>query len=67
MKIAQVVSKANDLKITRNWLPRRALYEIVADTFDEGSESEDERRRKTMKTQRHRLRKRLIKSYESDI
>ncbi len=60
-----MVSKADDLKIAESPLPRRGLYEIVADTFDEGSVNEDEQRRKTVKTQRHRLRKRLVKPYEA--
>jgi hypothetical protein len=66
LRISRLVSKADDLKIAENRLPRRGLYEIVADTFDEASSSEDERRRKTVKTQRHRLRKRLVKPYEAN-
>lgn len=65
LRTSRLVSKADDLRIAENRLPRRGLYEIVADTFDEGSVSEDERRRRTVKTQRHRLRKRLIEPYES--
>jgi hypothetical protein len=65
LRISRLVSKADDLRISQNRLPERGLYEIVADTFDEGSISEDEQRRKTVKTQRHRLRKRLIKPYEA--
>jgi len=65
LRISRLVSKADDLKISQNRLPKRGLYEIVANTFDEGSISEDEQRRKTVKTQRHRLRKRLIKPYEA--
>lgn len=65
LRISSLVSKADNLRISQNRLPKRGLYEIVADTFDEGSISEDEQRRKTVKTQRHRLRKRLIKPYEA--
>ncbi|MFC1904785.1 hypothetical protein ACFLXT_03365 [Chloroflexota bacterium] len=64
LRTSRLVSKADDLRIAENRLPRRGLYEIVADTFDESSVSEDEQRRKTVKTQRYRLRKRLIKPYE---
>lgn len=67
LRYSRLTLMAGDLRITEARLPKRGLYEIVADTFDEGSESEDERRRKTVKTQRHRLGKRLIKPYESDI
>ncbi len=63
--MAQVVSKADDLRIAENRLPRRGLYEIVADNYDWGDVSEDERRRRTVKTQRYRLRKRLVKPYEA--
>ena len=65
LRISRLVSKADDLRISQNRLPKRGLYEIVADIFDEGSISEDKQRRKTVKTQRHRLRKRLIKPYET--
>jgi len=41
------------------------LYEIVADTFDDGSVSEREQSLKTVKTQRHRLRRRLVNPYEA--
>jgi len=66
LRTSRLVSKADDLKIVEDRLPRRGLYEIVADTFDEGNIAEDEQRRKTVKTQRHRLRKRLIKPYEAN-
>lgn len=65
LRSSKLVSMADELRIAEAHLPKRGLYEIVADTFDEGSESEDEQRRKTVKTQRHRLRKRLVKAYEA--
>lgn len=65
LRISRLISKADDLRISQNRLPKRGLYEIVADTFDEGNSSEDEQRCKTVKTQRYRLRKRLIKPYEA--
>jgi hypothetical protein len=66
LRTSSLVSKADMLKVAKNRLPKRGLYEIVADTFDEGSISEDEQRHKTVKTQRHRLRKRLIKPYKAN-
>lgn len=65
LRISRLVAKADDLRISQNRLPKRGLYEIVADMFDEGSTSEDKQRRKTVKTQRHKLRKRLIKPYQA--
>lgn len=65
LRTSRMVSKADDLRIAKNRLPRRGLYKIVADTFDEGSVSEDEQRRKTVKTQRHRLKKRLMEPYKA--
>lgn len=65
LRTSRLVSKAEDLRISETRLPKRGLYEIVAETFDEGSAQEDEQRCKTVKTQRHRLRKRLVKPYEA--
>ena len=65
LRTSRLMSKAEDLRIAEKRLPERGLYEIVAETFDEGSEWEDKQRCKTVKTQRHRLRKRLIKPYEA--
>jgi hypothetical protein len=65
LRTSSLVSKADKLKIAKGPLQRRGLYEIVAETFDEGSVSEDEQRRKTVKTQRYRLRKRLVKPYKA--
>ena len=65
LRTSRLVSKAEDLRIAEKQLPKRGLYEIVAQTSDEGSAWEDEQRCKTVKTQRHRLRKRLIKPYEA--
>jgi len=66
LRSSRLVLKAHDLKIAKKRLPSRGLYEIVADTFNEGDIDEDEQRRKTVKTQRYRLRKRLVKPYEAD-
>lgn len=63
LRTSRMVSKADDLRIAEDQLPRRGLYEIVADTFDESDITEDERRRRTVKTQRYRLRKRLVKPH----
>jgi len=64
LRISRMVSKADDLRISEKRLPKRGLYEIVANTSHYGSRSKDEKRRKTVKTQRHRLWKRLVKPYE---
>jgi len=65
LRTSRLVSKADDLKIAEDRLPRRGLYEIVASTTKWADQNEDENRRKTVKTQRHRLRKRLVKPYEA--
>lgn len=65
LRYSRLTSMAGDLRITEARLPKRGLYEIVADTYDWGSVSEDEQKRRTVKTQRHRLRKRLVKPYEA--
>lgn len=65
LRVSRLVSRASDLRISQDKLPKRGLYEIVAEVFPYGSSSEDEQRRRTVKTQRHRLKKRLIKPYQS--
>ncbi len=59
-----LVSMAGVLKVADARLPKRGLYEMVAGMYEEGTVEEDEERRKTIKTERHRVRKRLIKPYE---
>lgn len=61
-----VVSKNNKLKIARDRLAKRGLYEIVANTSHYSSISGDEKNRKTVQTQRHSLRKRLVKPYKDN-
>lgn len=63
---SRLVAMAAELRVAEPQLPRRALYEIIAETYEYGDVSEDERRRKTVKTRRHRLRKRLVKPYAMD-
>jgi len=65
LRVSRLISKVNGLRIAERQLPKRGLYEIVAKTSKWASATEDERRRRTVKTQRHRLRKRLVKPYEA--
>lgn len=65
LRVSSLVSKADKLEINKRHLPNRGLYEIVSKTYKEGTAAEDERRRKTVKTQRHRMRKRLVEPYEN--
>lgn len=65
LRISRLVSLAGKYRLAQRRLPKRALYEIVAETYEFGYMNEDERRRKTVKTRRHRLRKRLVKPYEN--
>lgn len=66
LRSSPLVSMADELRVAEPKLPRRGLYEIVAETYEEGDVTEDEQRRKTVKTRRHRLRERLVKPYENE-
>jgi hypothetical protein len=64
LRTSRLVFKASKLRIDQDRLPSRGLYEIVENMYKEGTQDEDEKRRKTVKTQRNRLRQRLVKRYE---
>jgi hypothetical protein len=57
---------ASNLRVAEARLPKRGLYEIVAEKWEEGTAAEDEQRRKTVKTRRYRVQKRLLKPHESE-
>jgi hypothetical protein len=63
MRVSRLTSKADKLRVAKPKLKRRGLYEIVAATSEHAGASEDERRRMTIKTQRHRARRRLVEPY----
>ena len=65
LRSSPLVSMADELRISETKLPRRTLYEIVAETYEEGDGDEDERRKNIVKTRRHRIRKRLVEPYEN--
>lgn len=64
LRNSSLVSMASDLRVAEAPLQKRGLYEIVAEMYEEGTIDQDKQRRKTIKTERHRVRKRLIKPYE---
>jgi len=61
LRSSPLLKKVNQLKVSTDRLPRRALYQIAADTSgDERTEvAKDEQLVKTLKTQRHKVKKRL--------
>lgn len=61
LRSSPLVKKARKLKLSTGKLPPRGLYEIAAEIYAEGTEVEDRKRIRTLKTQRHRVRKRLLK------
>ncbi len=65
LRTSKLVDKADKLRITESQLANRGLFEIVADIYPKGNESTDNQRRKTVKTQRNRMRKRLVAPYKS--
>lgn len=65
LRASKLVSKADKLRITESQLANRGLFEIVADIYPEGSQSKDNQRRKTIKTRRYRMRKRLVEPYKN--
>jgi hypothetical protein len=67
LRTSKLIDHADDLQLEKFPLSSRGLYEIVAEKWKKGSVSEDEERRKLMKSRRHKGRQRLIKPYESDI
>lgn len=67
LRTSRLVSKADKLRISEERLPARGLFEIVADTYKMDDAQEDERRRRTVKTERHRVRKRLVEKYKPDM
>ena len=64
LRSSPLVKKARKLKLSTGKLPRWGLYEIATRTERERTAAEDRERIKTMKTQRHRARERLIKPYQ---
>lgn len=65
LRVSKLLDEARDLRLQESHLPKRELYEIVAEKWDEGTVSEDEERRKLVKSRRHKLRKRLIKPFQN--
>ena len=63
LRSSPLVKKAGKFRLSTEKLPQRELYEIAGEIDAEGSVEEDRKRIKTLKTQRHRVRKRLIKPY----
>jgi hypothetical protein len=59
LRSSPLVKKAGVLKAGTAKLPSRGLYEMAARESREGTRDEDRQRVKTLKTQRHRVRKRL--------
>lgn len=57
---------ASNLRVAEARLPKRGLYEIVTEKWEEGTAAKDEQRRKTVKTRRYRVQKRLLKPHESE-
>jgi hypothetical protein len=64
LRSSKLVPKASKYRVNKDQLGHRGLHKIVADIYDEGSESEDQKRLKTVKTQRNKLRNRLVKPFE---
>lgn len=66
LRTTTLISKASRLRISKNRLAKRELYEIVANTSKYATEEEDKQRRKKVKSRRHFLKQRLIKPYRME-
>lgn len=63
LRTSTSVTKAKALKVGKEKLPKRGLYEIVSENYRSGSKEKDKQRVKLIKVQRHRLKKRLSQPY----
>jgi hypothetical protein len=63
MRTSSLVSLAEDLKVGEGPLHSRGIYDIMDKVYEDGDLSEDQQRRKTIKSRRYNLRKRLIEPY----
>jgi len=62
-----LVKMAQKLRIADNKLLRGEAYKIIDDLYGDDDITQDQKRRKQIASRRHKLKRRLIDKYKSDI